>query len=75
LKNGAKDKIISFDEEVTGTKLRNPKTVVNSSLSEDIGFRDDDDDDNDNIKIITFYDIQRNVSNFQAYGKLSGNKY
>jgi hypothetical protein len=72
LKNGAENKIVRFGEEITGTKLTNPKTVVNSTLSEDVGFRDDD--DNTNNKIINLYDIQRNVSNYQAYDKLSSNK-
>jgi hypothetical protein len=34
------DIIICFGEEVTGTKVTDPKTVVGSSLGEDVGFRD-----------------------------------
>jgi hypothetical protein len=52
-----------FGEEITGTKVTNPKTVLGSSPGEDVGFRDN-----------FSYDIQRYVSNDQAYGKLSGNK-
>jgi hypothetical protein len=49
--------------EVTGTKVTNPETVLGSSLGEGVGFRDN-----------FFYDIQLYVSNDQAYDNLSGNK-
>jgi hypothetical protein len=42
------------------------KTVLGSSLGEDVVFRDN----NDNF----FYDIQQYISNDQTYGKLFGNK-
>jgi hypothetical protein len=29
-----------FGEEITGTMVTNPKTVLGSSLGEDVGFRD-----------------------------------
>jgi hypothetical protein len=53
-----------FSEEITGTEIRNPKTVLDSSLGEDVGFRDNN----------FFYDIQQYVPNDQDYGKLSGSK-
>jgi hypothetical protein len=61
--NGAKNKLLCFGEEITGTKVTNSKTVLGSSLGEDVGFGDN-----------FFCDIQRYVSNDHAYGKLSGNK-
>jgi hypothetical protein len=33
-------KFVSFGEEIIGTKVTNPKTVLGSSLGEDLGFRD-----------------------------------
>jgi hypothetical protein len=53
-----------FDQEITGTKVTNPKTDLSWSLGEDVGHRD-----NNNF----LYCIQRYVSNDQVYGKLSGN--
>jgi hypothetical protein len=41
------EKIVCFGDEITGTKVTNPKTVLGSSLGEDVGFRDN-----------FFYDIQ-----------------
>jgi hypothetical protein len=38
--------IVCFGEEITGTEVTNPKTVLRSGLGEDFGFRDN------------FYDIQ-----------------
>jgi hypothetical protein len=38
--NGAKAKFVRCGEEITGTKVRNPKTALGSSLCEDVGFRD-----------------------------------
>jgi hypothetical protein len=35
-----KNKIVCFGEEITGTKVTNPKTVLGSSLGADVGFRD-----------------------------------
>jgi hypothetical protein len=64
--NGAKNKIVCFGEEITGTEVTNPKTALGSSLGEDVEFRDDN---NNN-----FYDIERCVSKYQVCGKLSGNK-
>jgi hypothetical protein len=63
LNYGAKNKIVCSCEEVTGTEVTNLKTVPGSSL-DDVRFRDND----------FFHDIQRHVSNDQAYGRLSGNK-
>jgi hypothetical protein len=54
---------VCFGEKITGTKVTNPKTVLGSSLGEDVGFRD-----NNNL----FYDIQRYVSNDQAYAEAFG---
>jgi hypothetical protein len=53
-----------FGEEIIGSLVTNPKTVLGFSLGEDVGFRDNN----------FFYYIQGYVSNDQAYGKLSGNK-
>jgi hypothetical protein len=61
---GAKTNIVCFGEKITGTKVTNPKTVLDSSLGEDGGLRDN-----------FFYDIQQYASNDQACGKLSANKY
>jgi hypothetical protein len=56
-----------FFDEITGTDIKNPKTVLGSSLGDNFCFR--------NMRIIIiFSDIQRYVSNDQAHGKLSGNK-
>jgi hypothetical protein len=52
---------------MVGTKVTTPKIVLGSSLREDV-FRDIIIDNN------FFYDTQRYVSNYQACGKLSGNK-
>jgi hypothetical protein len=41
-----KNKIVCFGENITGTKITDLKTVLGSSLSEDIGFRDDDNNNN-----------------------------
>jgi hypothetical protein len=49
--------------EITENKVTNLKTVLGSCPGEDVGFRDN-----------FTYDIQRYISNDQAYGKLSGNK-
>jgi hypothetical protein len=57
------DKSYYFEEEITGTEVTNPKTVLGSSLGGDVGFTDN-----------FFRDIQRCVSNDQAHDKLSGNK-
>jgi hypothetical protein len=46
LKNGAKNKTVCFSEEITGTGVTNPKTVVGSSLSEGVGFRDNNNNNN-----------------------------
>jgi hypothetical protein len=54
-----------FGEEITGTQVTNPKTVLGSNLGEDVVFMDNN---------VFFYDIQRYVSNDHAYGKLSSNK-
>jgi hypothetical protein len=51
--------------EITGTKVTNPKTVLSVSLGEDVGFRDDNNNNNNNNTFL--YDIQRYVSNDQAY--------
>jgi hypothetical protein len=53
-----------FGEEITVTKATNSKSALGSSFGEHVGF-------GDNYKF--FCDIQRYVSNDQAYGKLSGN--
>jgi hypothetical protein len=45
-----------FGKEITGTKVTNSKTVLDSSLGEDVGFRNNN----------NFYVIQRYVSNDQA---------
>jgi hypothetical protein len=60
-------KFVRFVEEITGTKVTNPKTAQISNLCEYFRFRD-------NNFIIFLYDIQRYVSNDQAYYKLSDNK-
>jgi hypothetical protein len=52
-----------FSDEITGTEVTNPKSILVSRPSKDVGFRD-----------IFSCDIQRYVSNDQAYGKLSGNE-
>jgi hypothetical protein len=52
-------------------RLQPRETVTGSSPDENVAFRDDDDDDNNNNNS---YDIERYVSNDQAYGKLSSNK-
>jgi hypothetical protein len=56
-KNGAKNKIVCFGEEITGTKFTNPKTVQGSSLGEDAGFRDN----NNDISFMIFNDIYRTI--------------
>jgi hypothetical protein len=50
-------------EKIAGTKVTNPTSVVGSSLGEDVGFRN---------KFLC--DIQRYISNDQAYYKHSDNK-
>jgi hypothetical protein len=63
------DQIVYFGREVTGTKVTNPKLpwvrVSEKMLRLGIMIL---------IIIIMSYDIQRYVSNDQAYDKLSGNK-
>jgi hypothetical protein len=54
------NRVVCFGEEITGTKVRNPKTALGSSPGEGVGFRDNN----------FSYDIQRYVSNDQAYDKL-----
>jgi hypothetical protein len=54
---------------ITGTKIINPKTVLGSSLGEDVGFRDNNNNNNNNF----FYDDSTIC--VECYGKLSGNKY
>jgi hypothetical protein len=51
------------------------KSVLGSSLGEDVRFRgnNDDDNNNNNNNNNNFYDIQRYVSNYWACGKLPGN--
>jgi hypothetical protein len=45
LKNGAKNKIVCFGEEITGTEVTNLRTVLSLSLGGYM-FRDDDDYNN-----------------------------
>jgi hypothetical protein len=47
-KKGAKNKILCFGEEITETKVTNLKTVLGSSLGEDIGFKDNNNNNNNN---------------------------
>jgi hypothetical protein len=35
-----KNRIVCFGEEITGNEVIRPKTVLDSSLGEDVGFRD-----------------------------------
>jgi hypothetical protein len=58
------DNIVCFAEEITGSKVTNPKSALVLSPVEDVGFREN-----------FSRDIQRYASNDQAYGKFSGNKY
>jgi hypothetical protein len=67
-----KEKIVRFGEEITRTEVTSPKTVLGSSFCKDV-FRNNNNNNNNNNNI-NFSDIQRYVSNHQAYGKLSGNK-
>jgi hypothetical protein len=39
IKKDSRNKIVCFGEEITGTKITNPKTVLGSSLGKDVGFR------------------------------------
>jgi hypothetical protein len=45
-----KDQIVHFGKEITGTKVTSPKTVLGSSLGEDVGFRN-----NNNIIILQLH--------------------
>jgi hypothetical protein len=56
-----KNKIVCFGEEITGTKITNPKTVLGSSLGEDVKFRNDDDDDNFSIIFNDTYQMIRTM--------------
>jgi hypothetical protein len=63
--NGTENKIVCVGGEIIEAKVTNPKIVLVSSPSEDIGFRNN----------IFFYKIQRYVSNGRKYDiKLSDNK-
>jgi hypothetical protein len=57
---GLRQKSVCFEEEITGTEVTKPKTVLVSGIGVDSDFRDNN----------FFYDIQRYVSNTQAYDKL-----
>jgi hypothetical protein len=56
-KNGAKNKIVCFGEEITGTKVTNPKNILGSRPGENIWFTDDDDNNNNNNNSIQFFII------------------
>jgi hypothetical protein len=62
-----KEQYCLFRRGKTVAEVANHKTILGSSLGEDVGFRNNS---NNNF----FYVIQRYVSNDQAYNKLSGNK-
>jgi hypothetical protein len=69
-----KNKIICFGEEITGTKDMNPKTILSSSLGENIGFRDDVYDDNNNNNnnnnfSIIFSDTNRMITFMKTFGR------
>lgn len=56
--------VVCLKEKVTGTRAANPTPTLVSSPGEGVSFR-----------VNFFYVIQRYVSKYEAYGKLSSNKY
>jgi hypothetical protein len=55
-KNVANAKFVGFGEEIRGTTVTNPKTVLGTSLGEEVVFRDN-----------FFYDIKRHVTLGMTY--------